>query len=440
MTHLITLILFLASAASTPAQQLAFPGAEGYGRYALGGRGGEVLFVTNLNDSGPGSLRDALDAEVPRTVVFKVSGTIELESDLRIVHPRITIAGQTAPGDGICLRNYTLIISANDVIVRHLRVRLGDEAGRKVDGIGVRDAENVIVDHCSVSWTLDEAVNTYHGTRNITVQWCLISESLDDSRVRKGHGYAASLGGVNTSYHHNLLANNAGRNPSIAGGNMKDPSINLDFRNNVIFNWEHRTLDGRPHSINVVNNYYKAGPASREGLKIVKMQSLHDGTFGKWYIAGNVFEDRSGNRVRHDLVGIDATDVPLESPQTDKPAEHAPVTTTAAEDVFDPVLLAAGATLPKRDAHDERIVSEVRSGKPTFGDGIISSQLDVRGWPKLEATQPPIDTDADGMPDTWERRYSPGGDPALKSSRDLDGDGFTNIEEYLNQTDPTVRD
>ena len=222
----------------------SFSRGRGLGRFSLGGRGG-VLFVTNLHDSGPGSLRAAIEADYPRIVVFKVTGTIELESHLRIRHPRITIAGQTAPGDGICLRRYPLVISADDVIVRFLRVRLGDEAGRKMDGIDVSDAENVIVDHCSVSWTLDEAVNTYHGSKNITIQWCLISESLHDSPLQEGHGFAASLGGFNTSYHHNLLANNAGRNPSIAG-EEDAPTINLDFRNNVIFNWGHRTLDGRP--------------------------------------------------------------------------------------------------------------------------------------------------------------------------------------------------
>jgi pectate lyase len=430
----IPILLFL-SATFTQAQQPAFPGAEGYGRFALGGRGGKVLFVTNLNDKGPGSLRSAIEAKFPRIVVFNISGTIELQSDLRIVHPRITIAGQTAPGGGICLRKYPLKISADDAVVRFIRVRLGDEAGRKVDGIGVRDAENVIVDHCSVSWTLDEAVNTYHGTKNITIQWSLISESLHNSRLRQGHGFAASLGGVNTSYHHNLLANNAGRNPSIAG-EMENPTINLDFRNNVIFNWQYRTLDGRPRSINVVNNYYKAGPASREDLKIVKMQSLHDGTFGRWYIRGNVFEDRSQSQRRNDLVGIDASNISLKSAMIDKPVDFAPVFTETAEETFGNVLLYAGAIRPKRDSHDERIVREVRSGRTTFGNGIIASQTDVGGWPELLSTQPQQDIDNDGMPDEWERRYSPKGDLSLQSSLDLDSDGYTNVEEYLNQTNP----
>ena len=419
-------------------QQLAFPGAEGFGRFSLGGRGGKVLFVTNLHDSGPGSLRAAIEADYPRIVVFKVSGTIELQSHLRIRHPRITVAGQTAPGDGICLRRYPLVISADDVIVRFLRVRLGDEAGRKMDGIDVSDAENVIVDHCSVSWTLDEAVNTYHGSKNITIQWCLISESLHDSPLQEGHGFAASLGGFNTSYHHNLLANNAGRNPSIAG-EEDAPTINLDFRNNVIFNWGHRTLDGRPRSINVVNNYYKAGPASRRD-HIVKMQTIYDGSFGRWYIDGNVMVDTAGKVHRSGIVRIDSEDVPLDSALVEAPVDFAPVQTETAEETYERVLDTAGATLPRRDAHDVRVVGEVRSGETTYGNGIISSQKDVGGWPELRSTDPPEDADADGMPDAWERPFTAADDLSLEGAQDADGDGYTNVEEYLNGTNPTEGD
>jgi hypothetical protein len=328
-----------------------------------------------------------------------------------------------------------LIISADDSVVRYIRVRLGDEADNKVDGIDVSDAENVIVDHCSVSWTLDEAVNTYHGTKNVTIQWCLISESLHNSRLQQGHGFAASLGGINTSYHHNLLANNAGRNPSIAG-EKSNPTINLDFRNNVIFNWQYRTLDGRPCSINVVNNYYKAGPASREDIRIVKIQCLEDGSFGRWYVQGNVFEDHSRLRRRNGLVVIDSPNVSLKSAMIDEPVDFAPIVTQTAEEAFEDVLLYTGAIRPKRDSLDERIVREVRSGRTTFGNGIIASQTDVGGWPELLSTQPPQDIDTDGMPDEWERRFSPKGDLSLQSSLDLDSDGYTNVEEYLNQTNP----
>ena len=438
VSPVISIVVFL-SASFTQAQQLAFPGAEGWGRFALGGRGGQALFVTNLIDNGPGSLRSAVEAEGPRIVVFKISGTIELQSELRIVHPRITIAGQTAPGDGICMRKYPLTISADNTVVRFIRVRLGDEAGRKVDGIGVRDAKNVIIDHCSVSWTLDEAVNTYHGTKNITVQWCLISESLHDSHIREGHGFAASLGGINTSYHHNLLANNAGRNPSIAG-EKRDPTINLDFRNNGVFNWEHRKLDGRPESINVVNNYYKAGPASREDRTIVKIQCLEDGSFGRWHVQGNILENHARSRTRNGLVRIDAPNMSPDSAMISEPVDYAPVSTQTAEAAFENVLLYAGAIRPKRDSHDERIVREVRSGRTTFGNGIIASQTDVGGWPELSSTQPQQDIDTDGMPDEWERRFSPKGDLSLQSSSDLDSDGYTNVEEYLNQTNPTKND
>ena len=435
---LLSLLVTLLLTPAVQAQQLAFPGAEGFGRFSLGGRGGQVLFVTNLNDSGPGSLRAAIEADYPRIVVFKVSGTIELQSHLRILHPRITIAGQTAPGDGICLRRYPLVISADDVIVRFLRVRLGDEAGRKMDGIDVSDAENVIVDHCSVSWTLDEAVNTYHGSKNITIQWCLISESLHDSPLQEGHGFAASLGGFNTSYHHNLLANNAGRNPSIAG-EEDAPTINLDFRNNVIFNWGHRTLDGRPRSINVVNNYYKAGPASRRD-HIVKMQTIYDGSFGRWYIDGNVMVDSAGTPHRSGIIRIDSEDVPVAAALVDEPVEFAPVQTESAEDAFERVLDAAGATLPRRDVHDVRIIGEVRSGKTTYGNGIISRQTDVGGWPELTSAEPPLDADGDGMPDAWESQFTTAGDLSLEGAQDADGDGYTNIEEYLNGTDPTEGD
>tara|TARA_B100001113_G_scaffold96834_1_gene77772 strand:- start:621 stop:1967 length:1347 start_codon:yes stop_codon:yes gene_type:complete len=417
------------------AQQLAFPEAEGYGRFALGGRGGKVLFVTNLNDSGDGSLRKAVDADYPRIIIFRVAGTIELKTKLIINHPYITIAGQTAPGDGICIKNYPLIISADNTVVRFIRVRLGDKAGRLMDGIEISYAKNVIVDHCSLSWTLDEGINTYHGTQNITVQWCLISESLNDSALRKGHGFAASLGGINTSYHHNLFANNAGRNPSIAG-EKSNPTINLDFRNNVIFNWKMRRLDGRPESINIINNYYKAGPASKDLSYIVKIQSLDNGNFGKWYIKGNILEDKNKKLKRDGLIIIDDKDKTPNFATINKPVMFGPVFTESATKAFESVLASAGTIRPRRDSLDRRIVSEVRSGKTNFGNGIISSQTDVGGWPKLMSKKPESDIDMDGMPDEWERTYNLNGVNDLQSDLDLDGDGYTNIEEYLNNTNP----
>ena len=429
------LALVAISTPSVRGAQLAFPEAEGFGRFSQGGRGGQVLFVTNLNDEGPGSLRAAVEAEGPRIVLFNVSGTIELQSTLRILNPRITIAGQSAPGDGICLKRFPLNISADDAVVRYLRVRLGDEAGKLVDGIDISNAENVIVDHCSVSWTLDEGVNTYHGSKNITIQWCLISEALHDSPLRNGHGFAASLGGMNSSYHHNLLANNAGRNPSIAG-EASNPTIDLDFRNNVIFNWQKRRLDGRPESINVVNNYYKAGPASRELLTVVKMQCPDSGVFGKWHVDGNLLETHLGTKRGKDLITIDDRERSVSSVLVERPVHFAPVHTDTPELAYEKVLNQAGAIQPKRDSHDERIIREVLSGRTTFGDGIISSQSEVGGWPELRSSPAPVDSDADGLPDAWERRYNPNADLSWGSASDTDGDGYTNIEEYLNGTNP----
>ncbi len=245
----------------------AFPGAEGYGSTTIGGRGGKVIEVTNLDDHGPGSLRDAIEADFPRTIIFRISGTIPLEKDLEISTPYCTVAGQTAPGDGICLRNYKFGVNGTHyVVIRYIRVRRGDESSLQDDGLSVYEntktrkwAENVIIDHCSVSWTCDEAINTWHHTRNVTYQWCLVSEALHDS-IHVGHGFAATLGGENTTYHHNLLASCPGRDPSIGGNNNSFKTVNLDWRNNVIFNWQSRTLDGKPWSINVINNYFKPGP------------------------------------------------------------------------------------------------------------------------------------------------------------------------------------
>jgi len=228
------MLVLASSLAAEP--RLAFPSAEGFGRFATGGRGGEVVAVTNLNDRGPGSLREAVRAG-NRTVVFHVSGTIGLQSDLLIEHSNLTIAGQTAPGDGICLRGRPLRLrGANDVILRHLRVRPGPEFGLAIDGIEVRGGRNIIIDHCSVSWTVDEAMNTWHGARDLTVQWCVIAEPLNRSVHPKGaHGYGASWGGENVSYHHNLFAHATARTPSVAG-QARERTVLMDHRNSVIYN------------------------------------------------------------------------------------------------------------------------------------------------------------------------------------------------------------
>ncbi|WP_339922259.1 hypothetical protein [uncultured Cyclobacterium sp.] len=253
------------------AQQLAFPTAEGYGKYTVGGRGGKVYEVVNLNDSGKGSLREAVEAEGPRTVVFRVSGTIKLEDELRIRNPYITIAGQTAPGDGITLRAYPLMINADEVIIRYIRVRLGNESGGETDAISSRYTTNLILDHVSASWSIDETMSIYHG-KNVTVQWCITSESLYKSNHQKGnHGFGGIWGANYSTYHHNLIANHSNRNPRFGSG-----VGNTDFRNNVIFNWGYESTYGGEVSqvgndksnftnINMVGNYYKAGPATAPG-------------------------------------------------------------------------------------------------------------------------------------------------------------------------------
>jgi hypothetical protein len=420
----------------------AFPGAEGYGSTTVGGRGGKILEVTNLNDSGPGSLRAAVEAEGPRIVIFRVSGTIILDRDLEIRNPNITIAGQTAPGDGICLRKYKLCIETQDAVVRFLRIRRGAESKLQDDGLGIfrapratADAGNCIVDHCSISWTCDEAVNTWHGTKDATIQWCIISEALHNA-VHPGHGFAATLGGVNTSYHHNLIANCPGRNPSIAGNNDFQ-TINLDFRDNVIFNYQERVIDGKPTSINFVNNYYKPGPSSNFSDHVASIDSPNYEKIGtpKWYISGNVMEGKPEILAdnRKGVIGHKEFLV-------DKPIDTAPIPSDLpAEKVYPLVLAGAGATMPHRDPVDLRIVEEVTTGKTHHGDGIVKDPSDVGGWPELQSTAAPVDTDHDGMPDWWEVKYGLNPKDAGDGVKDLNGDGYTNVEKYLNGLDPTKK-
>ena len=284
-------------AAGTPSIP-AFPGAEGYGAITRGGRGGKVIAVTNLNDSGPGSLRAACEAEGPRIVVFKVSGTITLESTLRISKPYITIAGQTAPGDGICIKEYPLLINASEVIIRYIRARLGDETDNDSDAIEGRYQKNIILDHVSASWSVDETVSIYH-CENVTIQWCLISESMYFAGHAKGtHGFGGIWGSNRSTYHHNLLAHHSSRNPRFASGCGYN-----DFRNNVIYNWGYNSAYGgekeQPGNeklnftvVNMVANYYKPGPATRPGnvtYRIINPSSRNKADdFGKWYVAENI--------------------------------------------------------------------------------------------------------------------------------------------------------
>ncbi len=404
----------------------AFPGAEGFGAHATGGRGKPVYEVTNLNDSGPGSLRDAL-SEGDRTVVFRVSGTIRLDRRIDITKPNITIAGQTAPGDGICLRGKELMIKANNVIVRYLRFRPGDELNQEHDALTVWNASNVIIDHCSMSWSTDSVSDVVKGSRNVTIQWSIISEPLTQSVHAKGsHGYGTGWG--YGSYHHNLIAHCDSRAPRLGA----DPTRGMsDVRNNVIYNWGNGwSYGGENSDIDFVGNYFRPGPNSAQNRVLFNVWKSN----ARVYLADNVMEtndavtaDNLKGLVTEGSVWkepVDLTHVPV-------PASFggASVKTDPASIALERVLTEAGASLPKRDAVDERVVNDVRNrtGK------IINSQADVGGWPELRSAEAPVDGDRDGMPDAWETRHGLNpADPADGAQPAKDGGGYTNLEIYLN--------
>ena len=452
-------IIALMTVSVVDAQQLAFPSAEGYGKHSKGGRGGVVYEVTNLNDNGAGSLRAAVEAIGPRTVVFKVSGTIALESTLSISNPYITIAGQTAPGDGICIKKYPLSIDASEVIIRHIRVRLGDESGVDADAISSRYTKNIIIDHVSASWSVDETMSIYH-CENITVQWCLISESMYHSNHAKGaHGFGGIWGSNHSTYHHNLLAHHASRNPRFASG-----AGYTDFRNNVIYNWGYNSTyggekqqKGNPKfdffAVNMVANYYKPGPATIPGEvahRIANPSSRNKADdFGKWYIADNVVHGNEAVTESNWEGGVQPQHGSsyIAGFKLEQAFESMPINWQTAQDAYASVLDNAGATLPKRDSVDARIIAETRGGYATYEGtayeqgkkvsdsskkcGIIDSQADVGGWPQLKSTTAPTDTDHDGMPDDWE--IMQGLDPQNAADRNnVAANGYTMLEKYLN--------
>lgn len=439
-TTLFLVALFLCPASSLAQNQPAFPSAEGHGKYTVGGRGGVVYEVTNLNDAGEGSLRAAVEASGPRTVVFRVSGTIILNSELKISNPYITIAGQTAPGDGICIRKERLAIGADEVIIRHLRVRPGNEASGRSDAISSRYTKNVILDHVSASWGSDEVVSIYH-CENVTVQWCLISESIGG-----GHRFAGIWGSNHSTYHHNLIAHHVSRNPRFASG-----CGNTDYRNNVLYNWGSNSCYGGERqqkgnekfnfsNINMVANYYKVGPATTPGevSHRIANPSSRDGAadYGKWYVADNVVEGNASVTADNWNGGVQPQggESFIAGLKLDEPWPAMAINQQTAEEAYHSVLANAGATLPKRDAVDARIVDEVRNGTATYEKGLIGSQKDVGGWPELKSTTAPTDTDHDGMPDDWE--ITNGLNPNDADDRNnVAADGYTMLEKYLNSID-----
>ena len=419
-----------------PSHAPAFPGVEGFGKYTVGGRGGKVIEVTNLHDAGPGSFRAAVSAKGPRTVVFRVSGTIALESELKIREPYLTIAGQTAPGDGICIKNYQVNFDTSQVIMRYLRFRPGDEKGKEQDAFGGA-GNQIVVDHCSASWGVDETFSI-NKAANLTVQWCLVSESLYHSLHKKGnHGYGGLWGGPGGSWHHNILAHHSSRNPR-ASGNV-DSGL-MDYRNNVIYNWGFNSAyGGELWPRNWINNYYKSGPATDD--KVRGRIFLQKDPRGKMFAAGNfvagfpaISADNWNGGINFAPDG-EATEKTL---RVDRPFVVAPVTTQSAEVAYGLVLAQAGASLV-RDAVDRRVVEEIRTGTATFGasykgggKGIIDSQKDVGGWPELRSLPAPVDTDHDGVPDVWEQAHGLNPQDPADGPRSTTPGGYSNLERYLN--------
>lgn len=480
--YAVLFIILLMCAVGLRAQHTpAFPGAEGFARHTVsGGRGGVVYHVTNLNDSGEGSLRAGIDMKGARTIVFDVSGIIELQSRLVIRNGDLTIAGQTAPGDGICLKNYTLHISgykeedkkeqcATNIIIRFIRCRMGDEKKAEDDAMWGRYTSDVIIDHCSMSWSTDECASFY-SNKNFTLQWCILSESLTNSvHFKGGHGYGAIWGGEGASFHHNLLAHHSSRTPRLDGSRSVGRWAEelTDLRNNVFYNWgpTNGGYAGEGGRYNFVNNYYKPGPSTITKKGIINRifspngddgtQQNPKGVWGVFHLSGNYFDPQvvqPGNLPLISAVNADnaeglhpqenigkTNEVPL--PEGGKAAllsrtefDVAPVTTHTAAQAYENVLAHAGASL-KRDAVDERIIHEVKNGNYTYEggngstNGLIDSQQDVGGWPLYNSTEKPADSDNDGIPDTWSAQYLPAG----KTHRDIEPtSGYSYLELYIN--------
>lgn len=447
-------------------RHLAFPGAEGYGRFARGGRGGVVVKVTNLNDSGTGSLRDAIEGDYgPRTIIFDVSGLITLQSDITVgnTRPYITIAGQTAPGKGICVRQQQLSMSgARDVIFRHLRMRVGKDSGETQNGTGMSGVDHCIMDHCSISWGIDEELST-RTAKNLTFQRCFISEALNVAGHQNypagtAHGYAASIGGDIATFHHNLLAHNEGRNWSMAGGLDANGYYagRLDIFNNVVYNWRGRTTDGGAHEVNFVNNYYKAGAASTQSRALNAQYGGFPGT-QQYYFEGNVMTPGgsvSGFATNNQAAGkttstesggtLPENSTPPYSAWVSAPFFPSYATIDEVTNAYKRVLSDVGCTQPVVDDHDLRVIRETIDGTYTYSGsvsgipGLPDTTADVGGWENYgnAVRAASWDTDNDGLPDWWEQVKGLNPNSSTNnfadSNGDPDGDEYTNLEDYLN--------
>lgn len=436
---------------------IAFPEAEGFGKYATGGRGGRVVEVSNLKDSGYGSFRQAFTEYPgePITIVFTVAGIIELQSDIKVNRSNITVAGQTAPGDGICLKGYSFIINGakaggnhGNIIIRYLRSRPGSFISTGIYGFDMENCHDVIVDHCSFSWANEECAALYD-TKNTSVQWCIVSEGLWNAGHAKGsRSYGGVWGGQYASFHHNLIANQNSRAIRFNGARAHDTLAVIDYRNNVIYNWGNNNacaggsieINGGKSQINMVNNYYKPGPAAPNTIKFCQADYNEAGTFGfgQWHMTGNIMEGYAA-LTNDNWLGLDLAKMPeanWAAAKVGTPFKVEEVKTQTAQEAYTAVLLSAGASLPKRDAVDARVVNETRTGTAlgtgSFGKpGIIDNALAVGGWPVYAAPAAVLDSDHDGMPDAWESangldKYDPSDRNKIHSS------GYTMLEVYLN--------
>ena len=463
----------------------AFPGAEGGGMYTFGGRGGNVYTVTSLEDGGAGTLREACEKGGARIIVFNVSGIIKLKTPLIIRAPYITIAGQTAPGDGICVAGESVWIDTHDVIIRHMRFRRGETfVGRRDDAIGGNPVGNIMLDHISATWGLDENMSIYRHmyspgadykdekkpTVNITIQNSLFGEALDTYN----HAFGSTLGGENCAFIRNMWANNAGRNPSIGWNGI------FNFVNNIVFNWSNRSIDGGDYTAtyNIINNYFKPGPVTSKqdpiGYRILKPEAgrskLDYMVFGRAYVNGNIVEGNEKvtannwdggvqmENKKGELMSVQEAEIYFPAMKTSKPFPMPWFRNImTADKAYDFVLKNVGATLPIRDVVDERIVRTVKTGKPeyvkglepnsfyqfehrrlpadSYKDGIITDISQVGGYPAYKGT-PYLDTDKDGIPDAWEIKYGLNPNDASDAKTDKNNDGYTNIEDYINGTNP----
>lgn len=474
-------------------QREAFPGAEGYGRYTTGGRGGAVYHVTNLNDSGEGSFRWACDQKGPRTIVFDVDGTIHLKSEIKLRNGNVTIAGQTAPGDGVCIAEYPFTISADNVIIRFMRFRPGNKniteemansgACDGWDGLGAIDQKDIIVDHCSVSWSIDECLS-FVGCSRTTVQWCIVSQSLVKGHSKLSHGYGGNWGGRKASYHHNLLAHHTSRAPRLGPRPTTQLKEQMDMRNNVIYNYSGEgCYGGEGMKVNIVNNVYIPGPGNKywsgsnsnkfKRLAAVGVRNnkyvtdypayapaLH--LVGKYYVDGNYhFSDQNVTKDNwtdgiysqitwsdwDDLANTTAKQAEMKKEiKAETPIEYVYTTTHGTTEAYANVINYAGASL-SRDELDKTIATEARTktsrtaSPASTGSGLdkgfINTQTDVKGltggdgWPKLNAGTAKTDTDGDGIPDEWEKANGLNPNDSTDGAK-ITADGYSNLEHYIN--------